>query len=551
MTWRDLEWLRTVTSLPLLVKGILTAEDAALAVKAGVDGVVVSNHGGRQLDGARLARCAAEVSSGRRRGRGAARQRHPPRHRRRQGARAGARAVLVGRPHVFGLAVGGTAASSGCSASCARRSSSLSRCAAARPLPRSGAGTLPGRGSPGAVRAGGIRAADRGALGLGSGGRRDTRDRRRRLRGLRPGLLWPAAQWDVWEATAPMKDLYVGASGIVGTRRVAPARPRGDDARTWLGRAAHPRSLGRDARLRAMGRRPFAGAGGAAHGRERAAPRRVAGRPERRACDRLFARVRENTDSEAVEIMWGAPGTMLAARAMLDWTGEERWADAWRESAQAVWQARDADGLWTNRLYGEDVPQPRPAARPGRRRLALRAGGLFAPDRVDGLERETAAILAGLALTEDGLANWPVRAGAGDRDLRLQWCDGAPGIVAAAAPFLDEELLLGRRRGRLAGGPARNGEGDSRSATARPGTATRSSKRSSARATTLARPRPPVRRARARAGPAARPWALLALDGRRGRRAIRRRLHGGANCLSCARIPGLSASRAGRVGVRP
>ena len=51
LTWDDLEWLRSVTSLPVLVKGVLTAEDAVLAAEAGVDGVVVSNHGGRQLDG--------------------------------------------------------------------------------------------------------------------------------------------------------------------------------------------------------------------------------------------------------------------------------------------------------------------------------------------------------------------------------------------------------------------------------------------------------------------------------------------------------------------
>jgi (S)-3,5-dihydroxyphenylglycine transaminase len=48
--WRDVEWLRTITNLPVLVKGIMTGEDARLAVDAGVAGVVVSNHGGRQLD---------------------------------------------------------------------------------------------------------------------------------------------------------------------------------------------------------------------------------------------------------------------------------------------------------------------------------------------------------------------------------------------------------------------------------------------------------------------------------------------------------------------
>ena len=51
LTWRDLEWLRSESSLPLLVKGVLTAEDALLAAEHGAKGVIVSNHGGRQLDG--------------------------------------------------------------------------------------------------------------------------------------------------------------------------------------------------------------------------------------------------------------------------------------------------------------------------------------------------------------------------------------------------------------------------------------------------------------------------------------------------------------------
>jgi isopentenyl diphosphate isomerase/L-lactate dehydrogenase-like FMN-dependent dehydrogenase len=51
LTWRDLEWLRSCSELPLVVKGVLTAEDALLAAEHGAQGVVVSNHGGRQLDG--------------------------------------------------------------------------------------------------------------------------------------------------------------------------------------------------------------------------------------------------------------------------------------------------------------------------------------------------------------------------------------------------------------------------------------------------------------------------------------------------------------------
>jgi isopentenyl diphosphate isomerase/L-lactate dehydrogenase-like FMN-dependent dehydrogenase len=51
LTWRDLEWLRSASPLPLIVKGVLTAEDALLASEHGAAGIIVSNHGGRQLDG--------------------------------------------------------------------------------------------------------------------------------------------------------------------------------------------------------------------------------------------------------------------------------------------------------------------------------------------------------------------------------------------------------------------------------------------------------------------------------------------------------------------
>ena len=108
VTWRDLERLRSCP-LPILVKGVLTAEDATLAVERGAEGIVVSNHGGRQLDGgAGLARCAAGGSRG---GRGAVRwccsTAASAGGRRRQGARArrgcrargprDARAPAVGR----------------------------------------------------------------------------------------------------------------------------------------------------------------------------------------------------------------------------------------------------------------------------------------------------------------------------------------------------------------------------------------------------------------------------------------------------------------------
>ena len=108
LTWNDLDWLRAQTTLPVLVKGVLTADDARLALEHGVDGILVSNHGGRQVDGAVAAldalvevrdalpeavvlmdggiRTAADVL---------------------KAMALGADAVLIGRPYAYALAAGG------------------------------------------------------------------------------------------------------------------------------------------------------------------------------------------------------------------------------------------------------------------------------------------------------------------------------------------------------------------------------------------------------------------------------------------------------------
>ena len=88
ISWSHLDWLRKTSDLPILVKGILHPEDAKLAVHRGVDALVVSNHGGRQLDTAGHHRPTAADRRGRRRtGSRAARRWHPARDRRCQGAR--------------------------------------------------------------------------------------------------------------------------------------------------------------------------------------------------------------------------------------------------------------------------------------------------------------------------------------------------------------------------------------------------------------------------------------------------------------------------------
>src|SRR5207244_348846 len=75
--------------------------------------------------------------------------------------------------------------------------------------------------------------------------------------------------------------------------------------------------------------------------------------PSSDLADALYARVRANADVETNEVMSGSPGTMIAARALRDRTGEGRWADAWRESAEILWGRREPDGFWVYPPYGK------------------------------------------------------------------------------------------------------------------------------------------------------------------------------------------------------
>ena len=109
LTWPGLDWLASITKLPMIVKGILTAEDALLSAEHGASAVVVSNHGGRQLDGVvsgamalpEVAEAIADrievlVDGGIRRGTDVV-----------KALALGARAVLIGRPYLYGLALDG------------------------------------------------------------------------------------------------------------------------------------------------------------------------------------------------------------------------------------------------------------------------------------------------------------------------------------------------------------------------------------------------------------------------------------------------------------
>jgi hypothetical protein len=261
-----------------------------------------------------------------------------------------------------------------------------------------------------------------------------------------PVGLWPANEWDAWGSTPPLKDLYCGAGGVIWALDTLAGRGHAEPGIDLAAAAERTLELWPEAPDLAEAELELPAA------RESSLLCGEAGlllvncrlTTSGELADRLLERIRENRDNEFEELLWGVPGTLLAARAMHELTGEERWLAAWRESAEALMARRDPDGLWTQQLYGN----------PGR--LLGPAHGLVGVvhpllqvecEWRESLPRETAKILAREAIVEDGLATWPADAGgplapASGSGIRLQWCHGAPGMVATASPYLDEELLL-------------------------------------------------------------------------------------------------------------
>ena len=227
----------------------------------------------------------------------------------------------------------------------------------------------------------------------------------------------------------------------LGARRAAPARARGDGDRPRRGDRADDRALARQRRTSppreielpsARESSLLCGEAGLLLVNWRLTPRGD-------LADRLLQRVRENRDNEFEELLWGSPGTMLIAQAMHGWTGEQRWADAWRESAEALMGRRDEDGIWTQQLYGKPGAPPWPGARPGRDRARAAAG------------RERVERIA------------PARDGGGPRprgDRRGRACDVAGGRGRAARSCQrDPPAVVPRcaRDGRHRGGLSRRG----------------------------------------------------------------------------------------------
>jgi lantibiotic modifying enzyme len=252
-----------------------------------------------------------------------------------------------------------------------------------------------------------------------------------------PAALWPADEWDAREKPLPLSGLYVGAAGVIWALDELRKRGHAGSSRDLaagvvraveLERATPDFSADDHYRPGAL----ISGETGAL-----LVAFRLTSDPA--LADDLHALVRGNVDNPTDDISWGAPGTLLAALAMGEWTGERRWGEAARESATALRARRGGDGLWRQDDDYRGLSTLHGVA--GNTLALLR----FEPD--DAVASESAAVLSRHAFREDGLANWPGTprpqlARPRDGRICLQWCTGAPGVVGGAWDYLDEDLLL-------------------------------------------------------------------------------------------------------------
>jgi lantibiotic modifying enzyme len=181
--------------------------------------------------------------------------------------------------------------------------------------------------------------------------------------------------------------------------------------------------------------------------------------------DRLAELVGAEPAEDTLELMWGSPGLLVIADAMLERTGEERWRLAWSAIAERLLRQRGGHvpDFWTQRLYGSVGEILGPAhGMTGIVAALARRPELLAPDRV---VPSAIAALSATAIHDGEYANWPPSLQEGLRHrkgfIRTQWCHGAPGIVASMAGLPHDDALdaLLRAGGELtwAAGPLRKG----------------------------------------------------------------------------------------------
>jgi lanthionine synthetase-like protein len=220
-----------------------------------------------------------------------------------------------------------------------------------------------------------------------------------------PDSFWPAQEWDAFGVEPPVQDLFCGAAGVVWALAQLGADFDAAAAATRLHESYRPPGENRLSLF---------------NGETGVALVRWLLQPSDDVRNRVVELIDANLGNPANELMLGVPGTLLAARAV--------GADT-KPSEDALRAARDPDGMWTQRIFGQTFRSYGPIH------------GLAGNVRVLGEPGRTPEILRDAALRDGEHVNWPP--GPDDAKMRLQWCHGAPGIITTVPDLLDDDLVVG------------------------------------------------------------------------------------------------------------
>jgi len=253
-----------------------------------------------------------------------------------------------------------------------------------------------------------------------------------------PEQLWPSALDDLEdEPDVPFRSVYLGAAGVawaldlLAQERLAPELPGLADLADSL-----PEGFRQAPELVALAPPP---AESLLFGESGILLAVEAIRQDGEQFDDLEACIRRNARNSSLELCWGSPGTMVAALELWRRTGEERWREAWLDSADWLlgeWQ----ETLWVQDLYGEKRQFTGAGHGFASNAFVLLAGRDLLGDRGDVVTDRIRGVLLDLAVEEHGVAQWFPLAGVETGRRPVQWCHGSPGIVTSLAGLpADEE----------------------------------------------------------------------------------------------------------------
>jgi len=272
--------------------------------------------------------------------------------------------------------------------------------------------------------------------------------------------LWPAHPLDgPADGGGPATSLYCGASGVAWALDQLHRRGAITAARDWRAEA-----------------RRFVDVHLASPEIGEPAPSLMLGEVGVRAVadldhDRLYELIASNIEHESLEVLWGAPGTMLPALFLFERTGEARWRELFVRNAEHLLRTfayhPDFDvWLWTQHLYGERVRLTGAGhGFAGNVFSLLRGAALLSAEQRATIAERSAHTLRSIALFDGELANWLPHVGRprqGRDKILVQWCHGAPGMILGLSRLppddeVDALLVAGAeltwRAGPLAKGP--------------------------------------------------------------------------------------------------